>query len=120
MLVFVYGTLKEGYGNNYLLSSSEKVSSGVMEGYKLYDCGFPIAVKSDGDFISGEVYDIGDDAMVLNRLDRLESEGSMYNRVDNFGTSLYVGGEDYWDLDNLQICPQDPENGAYVWEGSTW
>lgn len=125
MKVFVYGTLKEGYGNNRLLTGHTKVGDFIVQNYKLYDCGFPVAWPSEGEFITGEIWDIHDSQETLLRLDRLEGEGSMYNRTDivainNDGqeelAQMYVGGPKYWDTERLRVCPKNSA-GAYVWSG---
>ncbi len=118
-LVFVYGTLKHGYHNNSLLHTATLVKADTVEGFKLYDCGFPIAKASEGEKISGELYEIEDDG-TLARLDRLESNGSMYNRTPVVTSSgheceMYVGGESWWTGRNryLDECPVI--DGAYTW-----
>ena len=87
--VFVYGSLKQGHWNNYILGTSELVAEGnTLEDFVLMDCGFPFAVeaKSVDDSLShlvspvlGEVYKVSDES-VISSLDRLEGEGSMYKR----------------------------------------
>ena len=45
--VFVYGTLKEGFGNNRLLKDSQKISEDAVEGFVMYHMGgFPGVVPS--------------------------------------------------------------------------
>jgi gamma-glutamylaminecyclotransferase len=84
--VFVYGTLKQGYTNNHMLAESKLVSKGVTVALcRLYHAGFPVLrprSKKASAFnlpVTGEVYDVTDPA-VMQALDRLESEGSMYHR----------------------------------------
>ena len=83
--VFVYGTLKQGYGNNkhflrdaYYISKAESVDNS----YIMYcNGGFPmtIDVKSTGFYkIKGELYFVNQ--KILEGLDMLESNGSMYTR----------------------------------------
>ena len=80
--VFVYGSLKNGYGNNRLLQSSEYCGSDMTSSadFKMISlCSFPGVIHSkDGFHISGELYRIDD--KTLNTLDRLESNGSFYRR----------------------------------------
>lgn len=123
MLIFVYGTLKEGYGNNRLLMGHTKRGDFIVHNYKLYNSGFPVAWPSEGETITGELWDIGDSRETLQRLDRLESEGFMYNRTDVIAVGpdgieepaqMYVGGSKCWNTRELPECPKNPE-GAYVW-----
>ena len=89
-LVFVYGTLKEGFGNNRLLSSSLLVGSRTTtDKGVLLASGVPffmpsIAVPYDlSDLcapIRGELWEIPEDDGTLEALDHLESEGSFYHR----------------------------------------
>jgi gamma-glutamylcyclotransferase (GGCT)/AIG2-like uncharacterized protein YtfP len=124
--VFVYGTLKEGYGNNRRLQGCEKVGDFIVQNYMLYDCGFPVAWPSEGAVVTGELWDIGDTVssqQVLRSLDSLEAEGFMYNRTDIVAVSpdgisepaqMYVGNPKNWNLSSLTVCPKN-EEGAYVW-----
>ena len=123
MKVFVYGTLKEGYGNNRRLQGHTKVGDFIVQGYKLYDCGFPVAWPSENEFIQGELWDIGESQETLRSLDALEAEGYMYNRTDIVARTpdgqeelaqMYVGHPKNWDLYHLAECPKNPD-GAYVW-----
>lgn len=83
MLVFVYGTLKSGFSNHRFLEHQELIGSAILGAHALYDVSpnFPGIVPSGRDFeVHGEVYSIDSDC--LNRLDRLESNGSMYQRQE--------------------------------------
>lgn len=130
MLIAVYGTLKRGYGNNAILSEggAEFVSECTVDNFKLYHAGFPVAHTSDGSTIRAEVWDIGDpdghnqSARVLNRLDRLEGEGTMYNlsrvvaNIGGFGrlVHMYIGNPTFWDFDHMVEERRD-DNGFYYW-----
>jgi gamma-glutamylcyclotransferase (GGCT)/AIG2-like uncharacterized protein YtfP len=79
--VFVYGTLKVGGGNHYLLSNSRFIERYVLDDHILYDIGhgFPYMTRGGGYGATyGEIYEIDKDT--LNRLDALEGLGSLYNR----------------------------------------
>ena len=80
VMVFVYGTLMKGYGNNrYYLAQSEFLGKGEITGYGLYAVSsFPGIVPEDGEKVQGEVYKVDQDT--LKRLDGLEGEGSLYLR----------------------------------------
>lgn len=76
--VFVYGTLKKGFGLNYLLDSSKFIGEAKLEGYEMYSLvSFaPFIVKGDGK-VYGEVYEISED--LLKKLDKFEAR---YNRKE--------------------------------------
>lgn len=124
MKAFVYGTLKSGYGNNRLLSGHTLVGMGTVVGYKLYNSGFPVAAPSLGHSIAGELWDIGDDKATLSSLDRLESEGMMYDRVPVSvvmqdgaveSAQMYVGNRHFWrGYETLPECPVN--EGVYRWD----
>jgi gamma-glutamylaminecyclotransferase len=78
--VFVYGTLKRGYGNHRLLATSHFVGDAVtVEKYRMIDAGFPVVLDGSREHnVAGEIYQC-DDA-TLRRLDALEGEGHMYDR----------------------------------------
>lgn len=60
MKLFVYGTLKKGQYNHHLLMDSKYLYDTVIKGFTLYDVGYgyPFAVKKEGSFITGEVYEV--------------------------------------------------------------
>lgn len=75
MLVFVYGTLKRGFGNHRVLGDSTFVGNATTEGKYPMVCTngyFPYLINRPGvgHNISGEVYDVNDD--VLEGLRMLE------------------------------------------------
>ena len=81
MIVFVYGTLMKGLRYHDLLSSSEYVGNGILDGYAMVDIGsFPGIVKEENQKVKGELYRINRDT--LRSLDQLEGEGSLYIRAN--------------------------------------
>lgn len=80
-LVFVYGTLLRGQGNNRLLDGARFIErTSTAAAFSLYDFGgFPAAVAGGATSILGEVYEV--DATTLARLDRLEGHPRMYCRT---------------------------------------
>ena len=120
MKVFVYGTLKSGYGNNRLLEGHTFVGSFVVNGFKLYNYGFPAAKEDENSKVRGEIWDIGDDQHTLRRLDGLESEGYMYHRkevdVVDFEEKafMYVGEDKVFHFDPSRECPIN-DQGEYEW-----
>jgi len=92
--VFVYGSLKKGYGNNRLLLNAEFLGERVTASeYILGDVGFPYMFPRaafNEEFnsrnhslfkqVQGELYVV--DEATLARLDRLEGEGIHYHRLE--------------------------------------
>lgn len=98
--VFVYGTLKKGFGNHRLLDGrSVFVQEDAIQGHTLFDLGPYPALQSGGeDTISGEVYMIGPNT--LRDLDRLEGHPTFYERR----VVKTVGGHEVWAyfMDNVR------------------
>ncbi len=131
MKVFVYGTLKLGYNNNYILQrGSRKVCDAELNGYKLYDSGFPVAASCHQSSVVGEVWDIGDPLIsessksTLQRLDALEGVPYLYTRenasvIDSEGNnheiSFYLGNpHTFGNFHRMREIPKD-ENNRYTW-----
>ncbi len=90
--IFVYGTLKKGYGNHGLLKTSKFIGNGYIKGWNIYDLGFFPGIRKSQNkkrIVYGEVYEIDD--ITRMRVDSLEGEGSLYNRVK---TLAVVNGEE--------------------------
>jgi gamma-glutamylcyclotransferase (GGCT)/AIG2-like uncharacterized protein YtfP len=82
--VFVYGSLKRGFGNHDCLNGSEFLGSAVTEHdcYTMHSFGaFPAVSAADDNpshFIAGELYLVS--RSTLEVLDRLEGNGHFYTR----------------------------------------
>jgi gamma-glutamylcyclotransferase (GGCT)/AIG2-like uncharacterized protein YtfP len=79
--VFVYGSLKKGFGNHGFLSQSEFLGDAttVDSRFRMVSLGsFPGVYDVGNDKIKGEIYSVNH--YTLRNLDRLESEGSFYSR----------------------------------------
>jgi gamma-glutamylaminecyclotransferase len=78
--VFVYGTLKSGFSNHYLLEGCEFFGcAATVPTYKMIENGFPVIMPDpEGKPLAGEIYTV--DNETLARLDQLEREGSSYDR----------------------------------------
>lgn len=78
--IFVYGTLKEGYGNHHLLQQALKVGKAeTIEKYGMYEMGIPFVVKDENDTtIKGEVYLV--DTQTFRNVDLLEGHPICYRR----------------------------------------
>ena len=83
--IFVYGSLKSEFNNNYILRGSKFISICETENkYEMLSLGyFPAVTKSSSKyFISGELYAISDE--ILQRIDILENEGFLYKKEKIF------------------------------------
>lgn len=80
--VFVYGSLKNGFGNNRLLHKSELVcSTKTKDKWRMNSLGgFPGVLRDKVGYVSGEMYKVDEDT--LKSLDRLESNGHFYLREE--------------------------------------
>ncbi len=93
-LVFVYGTLKRGFGNHHWLAGAPFLGEAELHDVVLHDLGpFPMAVPGEGT-VRGELYAV--DADGLARLDRLEGYPRLYDRrplplVDGRCAWVYLG-----------------------------
>lgn len=112
--VFVYGTLRKGYGNHRLLETANFVSNGTTkEKYTMFASGIPYVNKHiPNTNIVGEVYEVNDKELV--RLDQLEGydpsrhEESWYKRelinvITENGNSVeaYIYFNDYNKEENI-------------------
>ena len=81
MLVFVYGTLKKGFGNHTLLASSKFLGTDVVKDHTLIQSpGFPYMVESKGSQARGEVYEV--DERIVRYLDALEGYPVHYQKKE--------------------------------------
>lgn len=113
--VFVYGSLKRGFGNNVLLADSNLIDTTLTKDrFQMNSLGgFPGVVKSQKGFVSGELYEVND--TTLARLDQLEGNGRFYNRevvdLENGEEAwMYFLMEEYGEVMFL-----DPETQSYSW-----
>lgn len=81
MFIFVYGTLKKGYLNHYLLVDAELIGKAkTIEKYSMYPSvcnNYPFAIESKKEnFLDGEIYKI--DKTIEKKLDILEGYPDLY------------------------------------------
>lgn len=106
--VFVYGTLKRGYGNNVLLRGSTYIGPSVtVPRYRMLEPSFPVILPDEnGKQLAGEVYHVDDTTLAsLDRLEGVRPDGSgMYTRevIDVIEQDqpvqayIYVGNPTHW------------------------
>lgn len=103
--VFVYGSLKQGHGNNRLLEGTEFLGVHNTECiYTMVSLGrFPGVIPKGDMAIKGEVYDVAPEQ--FERLDILEGYPSFYNRIEiptPYGNAwMYILDDTY--LDHKQV-----------------
>lgn len=128
-VVFVYGTLKQGYHNARVLGrGAEFLGKAVTcPRYQMIDVGCPVIIENEALYqdtypVAGELYRI--EAEALPRLDRLESEGRMYDRkviectlkgneTTTQSCSIYVGCA-HWSQRHGRPVPPNPD-GELEW-----
>ena len=78
--LFVYGTLKRGFGNHHYLKTERYIGRAVTkEKYALYEAGIPCVVKNRPVCrIKGEVYEVTKET--LRNIDLLEGHPFCYRR----------------------------------------
>ncbi len=116
MYVFVYGTLKKGKMNNYLLSHPNKGNADFVKtatiskeaGLSMVDFGgFPAVYLSNyPNKIVGEIWDVKNEKIGLRLLDALERYPTMYDRgtieVDGYECVIYFMHESYDDYYKIE------------------
>lgn len=113
--MFVYGTLKKGFGNNHLLSGDTFVGEATtLPNFTMFSMGgFPGVSKEGETQIRGEIYEVS--PSTLERLDRLEGHPNWYIR-EEVPTSLGRA----W----IYLQPANSRGGknipSGIWEGVKW
>jgi len=103
--VFVYGTLKQGYGNHRVMERAQGRFLGcdkIRDFACINAMSFPYAIKQDGATIIGEVYELDEGG--LYHLDMLEGYPHHYQRemiTTKYGEAwIYFSHKDLQDLVN--------------------
>ena len=78
--VFVYGTLRSGFSNHFIMEPTVKIGNGTTKNkYALYEAGIPYLVEDEKvSNVKGEVYFV--DETTFDILDTLEGHPSWYER----------------------------------------
>lgn len=77
--VAVYGSLKKGYGNHYLLTESKLLGKDYLSGWTMISLGSFPGIYRGPDEIHVEIYEVTDEE--LASLDRLEGTPTFYRRA---------------------------------------
>lgn len=121
--VFTYGSLKEGYHNHFFLENASLLQKAVTSdaAYQMYATEglFPLVVSGDKK-IAGELYVMDD--YTLSELDRLESNGTAYNRIQVKLSGVDAFAWMYLFNEDLPLLPTGgmdflvgEENGVQTW-----
>lgn len=111
--VFVYGTLKRGYGNHVILRNSQFIGEGhtIPDSFSLIDGGFPWAIPNSGTFhIKGELY-LVEDQRTMHNLDSLEGVPHLFDRYN-----IEIRTEDGSDFDAIMYVAA-PDNRESLLKG---
>ena len=110
--VFVYGTLRAGEPNHYLLDHHAMVRRARTEpAFELVSLGaFPAMIAGGATAVVGEVYDV--DAVTLAALDRLEGHPRFYRRTR-------IALEDGAAVETYLLAPEQVE-GRPVIDSGNW
>ena len=123
MYVFVYGSLKKDFHNEQWLFDAVYVGTGITKFSDYHMISFDqfSGVIYGNNYIFGELYEIDDE--MLKQLDKLESNGSFYQREETIIRCnnkeivawMYILIDDYSDL----LGPEDDvENEVLGWHNS--
>lgn len=85
--VFVYGSLKKGFGNHPLIDNptTRLLGEYFLDGAEMFSLGsFPGVIRGEGR-VTGELYEVDDST--LRDLDRLEGHPTFYERMPMMVTS---------------------------------
>jgi gamma-glutamylaminecyclotransferase len=112
VLLFAYGTLMSGYGNNHYLRNQKLIDSGTTdEKYTMYASGIPfINEEKQTSQIHGELWEVNINA--LPAIDALEGHPHWYQRKQ---IPVTINGEKYtaWLYFNNENGGKIVESGNY-------
>lgn len=124
--LFVFGTLKRGYGNNARCLDGAKFlgeAISVEANYVMQRIGFPILWQDNttkkAAKVSGEIFDVSPEHIAV--CDRLEGHPRMYKReqrefhIGHYAGKRIITAWVYLWQQNHTGDPMKPVNGAYEW-----
>lgn len=120
--VFVYGTLKKGFGNHtHYLGSSKFLSAAAIEGIMFHLGGFPaINLSEKFSRIHGELYEVTWDQIL--RMDQLEGVGrDFYDRIEARVEPYGIKAGEALPIVWTYVFPRDrAAKEAFVVPSGTW
>lgn len=112
-LIFVYGTLKRGWGNNVIIKDQKYIGVATTSpDFQMFSLGGYPGVVAGDNRITGELWEVDDDAFA--RCDRLEGHPDFYKRTiidvasDSQGDKI-VPAWIYIYQGSVESCPQIDE-----------
>ena len=98
MYLFVYGTLKKGYTNHYLLSraGARFIGDAWVEGYTILDQFVPVAVPAPRKCrVYGELYEVDQDTIKIldvfeEGYERVETTAVTISSIENYRAYIYI------------------------------
>lgn len=120
-LVFVYGSLKDGYPNHGVIERSERLGKAKTfdKKYHMKSFGYFPAVVDNGSYkIRGELYSVSDETM--RSLDHLESNGYFYKREPTNVKTEDGQIVEAWMYVLLQDPPVSEENVETIGDEQEW
>lgn len=116
-LIAVYGTLKKGNHNHYLLNGSKYLGKEVINGFLMYSLGgFPCVVKNNNKSIHCEIYEVDD--KTLSNIYRLEGYSGERNSSENWYDTVDV--ETKFGLAELFYFKNEPRNNYGIISDGIW
>lgn len=115
-LIAVYGTLRKGYYNHYLLEDSQFVRGDIVAGYDMHALARFPAVLKGSHTVGVEIYRVESEE-VLRRLDWLEGHPTFYRRepVKTEGTESEEGLHC-----EMYICQDEGVRNFRLVESGVW
>lgn len=118
MKLFVYGTLKRGHGNNFLLRNSEFLGEALTEAdYDIFSAGIPFL--TEGEYaVRGDLYEVDD--QTRRTTDALEGHPGFYTRaplqIQGFtDVQAYMVLREDLEARGIEPCPVLPD-GTKQWD----
>lgn len=116
MIMAVYGTLKQGFGNNHLLERAKYLGEAfTTPEYTMYSLGgFPTIVKNGNTSIKIEVYEV-EDPTAINRLEGFTGEKNSPSNWYNTETIATPYGDA-----EMFVFDKPPQRHINIVESGVW
>ena len=116
MLIFTYGTLKRGHGNNHYMRGCRFVGDAVSTeaAYSMNGRGFPFLYQGN-QYVLGEVWEVPEEAVPA--IDRLEGHPEWYRREER---TFIVDGKEVKTLTAWVYMQEGECEGGYKGRTVYW